>query len=38
MNDCLTERILKFGAITSVTVFVIMFIDTVGSWLAGIHF
>jgi len=38
MNDCLTEKLLKYGAITSVTVFVIVLIETVGSWLAGMNF
>ena len=38
MNDRLTERILKYGAITSITLFVIVLIDTVGSWIAGINF
>jgi len=38
MNDCLTEKILKFGAIASVTIFVVVFIETVGSWIAGMNF
>jgi hypothetical protein len=38
MKDCLTEKILKYGAITSITLFVIALIDTVGSWIAGMNF
>ena len=38
MKDSLTEKILKYGAITSITLFVIALIDTVGSWIAGINF
>jgi len=38
MKDCFTEKILKYGAITSITLFVIVLIDTVGSWIAGIRF
>jgi hypothetical protein len=38
MKDCLTEKILKYGAITSITLFVIVLIDTVGSWIAGMNF
>jgi len=38
MKDGLTEKILKYGAITSITLFVIALIDTVGSWIAGMNF